>query len=515
MARQPENPKSRGRRSEALDWLNELNEPDHQAPETPEVDRTSPLGQDGSRRPSRPAAPGPGSSPGLISGPAISGPPGAGPPVSGPTTLSRRAARARREAEESPRQGLRQSLRQGSPAPKSQVSPALNGFGHLPQKRLTQNDAAQTGSTADRTAPNGTTPNGTPPHAAEGLASHPSVVIRERERGTRSKEPGPQEQQPGPRRRKVATWLTIAALLLLLWSATAFIDSANVILTGLASLSLVVTVLSLPVIAIGVASKHLVPTAIAVAAALLPWTVVVGYAAAGPSSTRVGAFKTLRVMSVDGSQGRASAKDIVQVARVYSADVVVVTGLTSNLAHQLTVDGLPTLAQPRWVMIPENGVNGTGVWSGPAIDNLTPITELSRPGVAGAIESGTDQIGITVVQVDGDPLHPSSSWRTDLGRLADRPATTRRGFIVGDLNATPWQPAFRRLAGSGWRDAADVVGQGLRPTWPSWSPLPIVPLDHVLVNRGVGVTSADTTNITGSDHRALVVTLVVPDSGGD
>ena len=458
MARRPEKPSSRGRPSEvALDWLKE---PDQQAAETPAVGQPSLRGPDGGWRPNQPAP--------TDSGPYAAARPidDSGPIVDSGRTLSRRAARAQREAE----------------------------------------------ATAEADAEQAPRPD-----------SHPSVAIRERERATRTKETRTKETpnetppapKPGPGRRRVATWLTIAALILALWSATAFIDSANVILTGLASLSLVVAVFALPVIAIGVASRHLVPTAIAVVAALLPWTLVVGYAVAGPGPTSVGTSKTLRVMSVDGAQGRASAKDIVQVARIYSADVVVVTGLTSDLAHQLTVDGLNTLATAQWVMVPHSGMNGTGVWSGPKIDNLTPITELSKPGVDGVIESGLEPIGITVVQMDGDPLRPSGHWHADLARLAKRQPATANGFIVGDLDATPWQPAFRKLTASGWRDAADVVGQGLRPTWPSWSPLPIAPLDHVLVRGGVGVTSADTTNIAGSDHRALIVTLVLPYTGGD
>jgi len=59
-----------------------------------------------------------------------------------------------------------------------------------------------------------------------------------------------------------------------------------------------------------------------------------------------------------------------------------------------------------------------------------------------------------------------------------------------------------------------VVGQGLRPTWPTWSPLPIAPVDHLLVGPGLGVADADTTTIGGSNHRALIVTLIIPHAGG-
>jgi endonuclease/exonuclease/phosphatase (EEP) superfamily protein YafD len=281
----------------------------------------------------------------------------------------------------------------------------------------------------------------------------------------------------------------------------------------LAAVAPLVSVLALPVIAVGVASKHLVPTVIAVVAALLPWSLVTGYAAAGPGQHAAGKSPTLRVMSVDGAQGKASAQDIVQVTRLYAVDVVVVTDLTSELAHDLTVAGLSALAPSRWVDVTANGVHGTGLWARPKIDNPRPITGLSRTGVDGLIEAGTTQIGISVVHLAGTPLRPGSAWRSDLAELANRTPPAEQGFIVGDLNAGPWQPAFRKLTSSKWRDAADVIGQGLRPTWPSWSPLPLAPVDHVLTSSGLGVAGADTTNIAGSSHRALIVTLVLPDVG--
>jgi endonuclease/exonuclease/phosphatase family metal-dependent hydrolase len=358
------------------------------------------------------------------------------------------------------------------------------------------------------------------------LSGHPSTALRSRERGNprteQNEETGQTGQAPepappghGPRRRRVAVWLTLVALLLALWSATTFIDSGNFVITSLSSLSLVVTVLALPVIAIGVGSRHIVPTVIALAAALLPWGFVAGYAAAGPGVATVGTGSTLRVMSVDGAQGKANAMNIVQVAQAYSVDVVVVTQLSNELAHQLTVDGLNVLGTAQWVQVPADGMNGTGVWSTAQIQNPQAINQLSRPGVSGEIQTGSGPLGITVVQLTGDPLTRSSSWHSDMTKLAKLTEPTKPGFLVGDLNATPWQPAFRKLTGTGLRDAADVVGQGLRPTWPSWSPLPVVPLDHVMVTPGVGVSSASNPTIAGSNHRALIVTLVLPQSAGD
>jgi endonuclease/exonuclease/phosphatase family metal-dependent hydrolase len=268
----------------------------------------------------------------------------------------------------------------------------------------------------------------------------------------------------------------------------------------------------LPVIAVGVGSKHPIPTVIAVIAALVPWTLVTGYAASGPGRVSVGAGNTLRVMSVNGSQGRADAKQIVALARSYRVDVVVITGLTSGLAHRLTVEGLSGLTPSRWVDITPDGTDGAGLWSRLEVRDLRPVEAVDGSSVQGSIEAGPDEIAISAVHLGGDPLRPAKGWHADMAALGLPPGPGRK-LLVGDLNATPWQPAFRKLTKVGWRDAADVVGQGMRPTWPAWSPVPVAPIDHVLVSGGLGVTAADTTTLAGTDHRALVVTLVLPHVG--
>ena len=53
------------------------------------------------------------------------------------------------------------------------------------------------------------------------------------------------------------------------------------------------------------------------------------------------------------------------------------------------------------------------------------------------------------------------------------------------------------------------LGRGLRPTWPNWSPVPLLPTDHALV-AGLGVTEQTSLPIDGTDHRALSVCLAVP-----
>ena len=82
-------------------------------------------------------------------------------------------------------------------------------------------------------------------------------------------------------------------------------------------------------------------------------------------------------------------------------------------------------------------------------------------------------------------------------------------ILLGDLNLTPYAPAFARLLSeSGLRDALE--GEAWRPTWQAgfW-PLAL-PIDHVLVPPGSCVTAHEIGPYVGSDHRPLQVTLRLP-----
>jgi len=81
--------------------------------------------------------------------------------------------------------------------------------------------------------------------------------------------------------------------------------------------------------------------------------------------------------------------------------------------------------------------------------------------------------------------------------------------ILGDLNATPWSRAFRRLlATSGLCDSR--AGFGLQASYPAWSALMRIPIDHVLVSCSVGVADRRVARDVGSDHLPVVIDLVLP-----
>jgi endonuclease/exonuclease/phosphatase (EEP) superfamily protein YafD len=89
-------------------------------------------------------------------------------------------------------------------------------------------------------------------------------------------------------------------------------------------------------------------------------------------------------------------------------------------------------------------------------------------------------------------------------------------IVVGDFNATPWSPYYRRFVERS-RLVNTREGLGLHPTWttlgvrklPLWSqPLLSVPIDHIFTRApNIHATSFRTGNDIGSDHLPIVVEI--------
>ncbi len=98
-------------------------------------------------------------------------------------------------------------------------------------------------------------------------------------------------------------------------------------------------------------------------------------------------------------------------------------------------------------------------------------------------------------------------------RVRQAAVAGEQAIVAGDLNVTPWSPAFGYLVNLGLRDAA--LGQGWHPTWPtSLGPVGI-PIDHVLVSPRVAVRDYRLLDAMGSDHRPVAVTLVLTAGAGN
>ena len=115
-----------------------------------------------------------------------------------------------------------------------------------------------------------------------------------------------------------------------------------------------------------------------------------------------------------------------------------------------------------------------------------------------------------------EPLALGSEWADELRDLATL-ASADKGptVLTGDFNGTRWQPAFGDALLPHLHDADEAVGRGLSFSWPIGHhlPVPIMRLDHTLVNEGVAVLAVHDLDVPGSDHRGEIVELAIKPRG--
>jgi endonuclease/exonuclease/phosphatase (EEP) superfamily protein YafD len=170
-------------------------------------------------------------------------------------------------------------------------------------------------------------------------------------------------------------------------------------------------------------------------------------------------------------------------------------------------------AYPYRELLARNDPYGIGVLS------RLPLRQVTALDLAG---DGLPSLQVTA-DLAGQPLQLlglHTHWPVTPGlqqardRVLQQAAALARGqpsasIVLGDLNLTPYAPAFTRLVqSSGLRDALD--DRAWRPTWQgSFWPLAL-PIDHVLVPRAGCVLDASIGPDIGSDHRPVLVTLRLP-----
>ncbi|WP_369234505.1 endonuclease/exonuclease/phosphatase family protein [Streptomyces sp. R21] len=136
---------------------------------------------------------------------------------------------------------------------------------------------------------------------------------------------------------------------------------------------------------------------------------------------------------------------------------------------------------------------------------------------------GTMGMPGAVADVDGHPVrlqlaHPMPPlpgqlgvWRRELGRLRDYAAGSNGSTILaGDFNASQDHAAFRHILDTGLHDSARLAGNPRTPSWPArTAPALGSQIDHVLVSPDFSAKKASFLDISGTDHRALLVALTL------
>jgi endonuclease/exonuclease/phosphatase (EEP) superfamily protein YafD len=234
----------------------------------------------------------------------------------------------------------------------------------------------------------------------------------------------------------------------------------------------------------------------------------------GASGAEGGSGPRLRVLTANLYQQPGAVPGLVDIVRRTRPDVLSLQEVTPRVARALEASGLKRLL-PERVQDPRAGGFGSALYARvPLRRGEIPVGQTVT--VARARVRGAPPVEVFAVHPRA-PLRAENmdEWEGDLRAI---PAATPRGavrILAGDFNATLDHAELRRVLDTGYEDAAEAVGAGLRATWPSNRRFPPpVTIDHVLADARCGVRSARVMRVPRSDHRAVLADLVLPRAAG-
>jgi endonuclease/exonuclease/phosphatase (EEP) superfamily protein YafD len=234
----------------------------------------------------------------------------------------------------------------------------------------------------------------------------------------------------------------------------------------------------------------------------------------GPAPAVAGGTR-LDVLTVNLRYGNADPRAVMSLVDRYDVDLLSLQEMPPSAVAALDAAGARRRF-PHRVLDARPGAEGTGIMA------RYPLTDPARPaGLRMAMPEATLRMpGVAPIRVKA--VHPVAPLRADVAvwreGMRSLPRATPGGamrILVGDFNATLDHRELRDVISSGYTDAADATGQGLRGTYPARRRVRIA-IDHVLVDRRAEVTDAGVHLVRGSDHRAVTATIRLPAlRGGD
>jgi endonuclease/exonuclease/phosphatase (EEP) superfamily protein YafD len=223
----------------------------------------------------------------------------------------------------------------------------------------------------------------------------------------------------------------------------------------------------------------------------------------------------LRILTANLFNGRAHPVEFGRLLDDVKPDVLAVQELAPNVAAEIA------RRFPFRDLDARLDHLGLGIGSRvPATFGVVPM--MYRPARFAMIHDageGLDLVNLHLLNPLQWPWRASVRGRTEqISAVEEFMASRRAGprLVVGDMNASPAWPAYRRLVGSlDDLAAAAAFRNGSRAcrTWAYRDGLPrLLRIDHVF-GHGVEPVRTEVRRVVGSDHAALVVDLEVASPG--
>lgn len=230
----------------------------------------------------------------------------------------------------------------------------------------------------------------------------------------------------------------------------------------------------------------------------------------------------IRVMTLNCRYGHANAEQIIDIAKKYNVDTLLLQEVSETLVKKLfdrDIDKLFTTHQ-----IGEKSANDNGGF------NAIFTKRSVQKSLGKSIKFNAANIPLITTKIDNitvnfasahtkSPMRGCAAWSEGILSLSNICEIEKDEnskiltVIAGDFNSIFDHPSFRKLLKSGLRDTAIELGMRLR-TWPAWLRWPNITLDHVLFKSNNCFAKPQfhkSIVIDGTDHLAYITYIRLGD----
>ena len=239
-------------------------------------------------------------------------------------------------------------------------------------------------------------------------------------------------------------------------------------------------------------------------------------------------YQEIRVMTLNCRYGKANAAQIIETAKKYNVNTLLLQELSESLVKNLEKLGIYEIFPTSCVGSKSEHNNGgfnaifTQYSAISTCNNAVKIEAASVPSVTTCLDFG-DAKNVCVKFASAHPKSPMrgcSAWSEGIcalakvGNAAENAETCELStltILTGDLNSSIDHPSFRSLLKSGFLDASICLGKRLK-TWPTWLKWPNLTLDHVLFcakNLHAKAVWQKNAVIDGTDHLAYIAAIAL------
>lgn len=220
----------------------------------------------------------------------------------------------------------------------------------------------------------------------------------------------------------------------------------------------------------------------------------------------------LRVAHANLLHSNPAPAQAVHDALSCAADVIAFSEITAEL-HDHALDHPAADNWPHRLHDLQDGPRGIALWSKyPFAESGIERLHDCHAAVATIRTPSGSEVRVLAIH----PMAPVSQrklrdWAPSLEVIGlALTASDLPGVAIGDYNATHWHPPMRRLYRAGLGNAHLRRGRIFASTFPVGRRLrPFIGLDHALVTADIAVHDVSHLDVTGSDHRGIVVDLSI------